>query len=413
MKCIIWLSNVRFSLNGLKGTGTWLQPLASALTSNYSIYHICCGNVDKLLKENIGGVEQYVLPNRKNVNNSQIPDKITCSEVKHIIDDINPDLIHVWGTESKWAYMNVLGIYNGFKVVLDMQGYLKSCYESYYAGLSIWEQIKCFGLKEFLRPTSSLFYNRHLFYRLAAVENAILKSYDYISYQSDWIRNRLQGLNLKAKLFPTKIIVRSVFFDNKWKITNNKSPIFFTSSAGTTTYKGLHILIKACSFIKQKYPDFRLYVAGHIMIKSHGVLSGYEKYLCSLIYKYKLTSNICFLGPLLAEEMIQYQLNADVCIVPSFVESYCLGLAESLALGVPSVVAYSAAMPTIAKDKDEVLFYSPMDYVDCAEKAVLLFENKHIASSLSNNSISRRIIENSKDEVIAAQMNIYKLILES
>lgn len=412
MKRILWLSNVRFSAEDLRGTGTWLQPMATSLTPYYKIYHICCGRTKYVECEDIGEIKQYVIPNRRTLHNVQIPDNETCDDVRKIVEQLNPDLIHVWGTESKWAYMKVLGIFGNNKTVLDMQGFLLSCYESYYAGLTASEKLRCFRLKEVLSPSSSMYANRRVFLKKSEIENKILHAYDNISYQSEWIRNRLYGLGLRAKLYATKIIIRTEFFDNQWKILNNSSPVIFTSTAFAHPYKGLHILIKACSILKQKYPDFMLYVAGRVMVKSHGVLSGYETYLAALIKKYKMNLNIKFLGSLPVEKLIGYQLKSDVCVVPSAVESYCLGLAESLTLGLPSVVSYSAAMPTIAKDKDEVLFYSPLDYVDCAEKIIEIFENKTLSDRMSINSRQRRISENQKDKVVEAQMKIYESILE-
>ena len=412
MKIILWLSNVRFTSDGLKGTGTWLQPLATSLTKYYEIFHICCGVENSIVKETIDGITQYVLPNRKCVHNTQIPDSKTCDEVASIIKDINPNLIHIWGTESKWAFMKVLGTFDSYKSLLDMQGLLQSCYEAYYGGLTVCERIRCIGKKELLLPSRSIYYNRKIFKKKATIENKVLNAYDNISYQSQWIRNRLSMLNLKAKLYPTKIIIRSEFFQNKWEPTNNTSPVIFTSSAGATSYKGIHVLIKTCSLLKEKYPHFKLNVAGRFMIKSHGLLSGYESYLLSLIKKYNIEENVVFLGPLSINQMISYQLQSDMCVVPSFVESYCLGLAESLALGLPSIASYSAAMPTIARDKEEILFYNPLDYADCAAKILELFESKQKSLELSIASRKKRIKENQEKFVVEIQKQIYESVLK-
>lgn len=412
MKRILWLTNIRFSNIGLKGTGTWLQPLAASLIPFYEIHHICCGRVQSVVYEEVEKIKQYVIPNRKTLYRTQIPDKETCEDVRSIVNQVKPDLIHVWGTESRWAYMQVLGIFNPYKTILDMQGFLLSCYESFYAGLSAIERFHCIGLKELIRPSSSIFANRRVLKKKAKVESKILRGYENISYQSDWIYNRLKGLGLTANFYATKIIVRSEFFGHKWVSPKNSSPVLFSSTAAPHSYKGLHLLIKACSVLKQKYPNFILYIAGGVMNKKYGLLSGYETYLNTLIKRYKMSENIQFLGALSVDEMIEYQLKSDVCVVPSTVESYCLGLAESLSLGLPAVASYSAAMPTIAKDKEEVLFYSPMDFVDCAEKIVELYENHTLSASISSNSRFRRVSENREEIVLKTQIGIYKSILE-
>lgn len=414
-KKILWMSNVRFTAFCMKATGTWLQPLAEAVaaTDAFEVYHIASGLVGTVIQEEVAGIHQYVLPIRKNKKGTQIPNDVTCREVGDIIQRINPDLIHVWGTESIWAYMKKLGVFGCRKALLDMQGLMQSCYEAYYGGLSFGERMKCYGIKEIIRPTSSMISQKRRFKKWAKAEEEILHSYDYISYQSDWIKNRLVGLNLNAKLFPTKIILRKEFYNTVWQPMNNESPVLFTISSGSDPYKGLSILIKACRVLKQFYPNFILNVAGNIMSSKYGLMCGYDSYIKRLITNYNMTDNIKFLGPLSSKEIIDSLLKSDVVVVPSFVESYCLGLAEAMAVGVPTVTSFAAAMPTIAADKTETLFYNSLDYVDCAVKIIHLFEDKDLAISLSEKARNRRILDNNLETVVATQLDIYEQVLNS
>ena len=41
--------------------------------------------------------------------------------------------------------------------------------------------------------------------------------------------------------------------------------------------------------------------------------------------------------------LIKYLCN--VCVIPSFVETYCLALAEAMIVGCPTVVSYTSALP--------------------------------------------------------------------
>ena len=409
-KKILWMTNVRFSQTNIKSTGTWLQPLAEELSKeeNLEIYHISLGNLDRLCCEKIGEISQYLIPSKK-VN---IKEKSNlCNIVRSLVNDINPDLIHIWGTESVWFLMNKLGVFSDYAVLLDMQGLLKSCYESYYGGLNFLERIKCIGLNEILKPTSSIWSSRNLLKKRALNEELVLKSYKHISYQSNWIKNRLSEFNLDAKLYSTKIILRKDFYNHRWKPTDNQSPKLFTIMSSAVPYKGLHILIKACAIIKRKYPDFILYIVGSFFQGKYNIRTGYESFIKKLISKYDLTANIHFCGTLSSNQIVQLQLKCDVSIVPSLVESYCLGMAEAMMVGLPVVASYSAALPTIADDKIEVLFYSPLDYIDCAAKIISIFEEKEFALSLSNNAVNRRIKDNSVKDVVNTQIGIYNEVL--
>lgn len=411
-KKILWMTNVRFSQSNIKSTGTWLQPLAEKISRNgdFELYHVALGNTEDLILERIGEISQYLIPSKYISIKKNLA---TSDSVKKIINDVNPDIIHVWGTESVWFLMNRTDTFLNHLVLLDMQGVLKSCYESYYGGLGLLEQLQCIGLKELLRPSCSIWLVRKILKKKALVEEKKLKTYEYISYQSQWVKNRLSELDLRARLYSTKIILRDDFYSHRWKPCGNVSPVLFTITSSAVPYKGLHILIKACSIIKRKYPDFILNIIGGLFQGKYNIKTGYEIYLLKLIRKYGLTSNINFCGSLPSSQIVQLQLKSDVSIVPSFVESYCLGMAEAMMVGMPVVAAYSAALPTIADDKIEALFYSPMDYIDCAEKIINVFEDKELALYLSSNAMKRREQENRVENVVNTQISIYEKIIAS
>lgn len=407
---VLWLTNVRFANSAIKSTGTWLQPLAEALMTSIEIVHITRGNVLSLEEEWCNGIRQFVLPVRK-TRKAQIPDEETALEVKAIISQIKPDLIHVWGTESVWAYMNVMGVFGECPVLLDIQGLMFTCYEAYYGGLTFKERLMCLHMKEFLKPSSSVFSRRKWFFKASKIEEDILRSYKNISYQSDWVKNMLYSFNLDAHLFSTRILLRQEFYNVNWEKPNDESRILFTMCSSPVPYKGLHILIKALAIIKRRYPHVILQVAGNFAAGRAGLRNGYAIFLSNLIQNLGVRSNVCFTGPLSATEIVEHLKNCDVCVIPSFVESYCLSLAESMALGTPCVVSYAAAMPTIARDKSEALFYNSLDYIDCAEKVIHCMENDDIVRMLSKNARKRCMEDSSVLNVVNNQLSIYKKIL--
>ena len=416
MKKVLWLTNVRFSEEKIKTSGTWLQPLAEALynSGKYEIYHITRDKcVQEILQETCRGIKQYVIPIKRNFKKIalQIPDIETCENVKAIVNSINPDLIHVWGTESPWFCMQSMGIFDGHKVLLDVQGVMRACYEFYYGGLTFFHRWQTVGLREIIAPFTSLFYIRWKFGKWGRTEERILRAYDYISVQSEWTKNRLSILQLNANLYHTKRMLRDDFYRVKWKKCEHASPVIFTSSSAAIPYKGFHILVKACAILKKKYPDFVLKIAGAFTKRRLGLRSGYTNYVLRLIKQYNLVSNVQFLGSISSDEIIKHQMESDICVIPSFVESYCLAFAEAMMIGMPCVVAYAGAMPTIAKDKEEAIFFNSMDYVDCAAKIIEVFEKKELMTMISKNGRNRRLQDNDKALVLQTQLLIYEDIL--
>lgn len=413
---VLWLTNVRFSEEKIKTSGTWLQPLAEALQNSdrCEVYHVARdNNVRVVLQETCRGIRQYVLPFQQNPKNIGVktPDIKTCRYVKSIIDDVKPDLIHVWGTETPWFYMQSMGIFDGYKVLLDVQGVMRSCYEFYYGGLSLSQRWQSIGLREIIAPFTSLFYIRWRFGKWSESEERILKAYNNISVQSEWTKNRLASLQLNAKVYHTKRMLRDAFYNTIWKKQEHISPVIFTSSSAAIPYKGFHVLIKACAILKKKYPNFVLKIAGAFTKKRLCLRSGYANYILRLIKRYDLISNVHFLGSISSDEIIKHQIESDMCVIPSFVESYCLAFAEAMMIGLPCVASYAGAMPTIAEDMIEAVFFNPMDYSDCAAKIIKMFEDKELTKKISQNGRDRRLRDNDKVSVLHTQLLIYEDVL--
>jgi glycosyltransferase involved in cell wall biosynthesis len=167
------------------------------------------------------------------------------------------------------------------------------------------------------------------------------------------------------------------------------------------------VLIKAIAVLKKKYPRIQLRLAGTINVGNY-LLDGYSVFLKKLIRKYNLTENIIYLGSLNEDQIIDQLISCHVCVVPSFVESYCLAFAEALILGVPAVASYAGAMPELAEHGKEALFYNSLDHISCAANIERLFTDRSLAEHLSVNGRKRRLEENDISKVVKHQLNIYE-----
>lgn len=67
--------------------------------------------------------------------------------------------------------------------------------------------------------------------------------------------------------------------------------------------------------------------------------SQYEQKLRSMVNELQLTGSVTFHGPISGEVKERQFAQADVCVVPSHKENFCMVVAESLAHGVPVVAS--------------------------------------------------------------------------
>lgn len=410
MKTILWMCNVKFSNEQIKETGSWLQPLIVELAKqpNFKFINVTVGSVNKVIRCDFDNVIQFIIPYRKSDRYSASPK--TCNDVLKILEEFSPDLVHIWGTESIWTSIYQQGFVK-HKTLIDIQGLLYIITDYYYGGLSFSEILQTISLKEIIMPWRLLFQKKNNFAKRGKVEMKYLQSFKNIAYQSSWVYNQLKYLNDNANYYPTKIMLRENFYNApSWTYRKTDSPIIFSSASAAVTYKGLHILIKSVALLKQKYPKIQLRLAGKIDVGDK-LLDGYSIFLRKLIRKYNLEENVFYLGPINAEQIIKELLSSSVCVIPSFIETYCLALAESLILGVPTVISFAGAMPELADNMHDALFYNSNDYRMCASNIDLLLTNTSLAEKLSMNSRIKRKRENDPIEVVKTQIDIYNSIL--
>jgi len=410
---ILWLCNTKFIEEKIKTTTSWLQPLAELLqdSGRVQIYNITTGHVNDIQESNYKGIYQWVIPFPKTKKEHMVPSPMFCQTLSQLESIIQPDLVHIWGTESIWASAYHQGAIKS-KAFIDIQGILSSYYYYYYGGLKFQDILQCIHLKEILMPWRTLFHKKEIFKQRGKIEIECIKKFQYISYQSEWVRNHLSFINPYAKYISTKILLRNSFYTaSPWTYKNNTtSPIVFTTASGAIPYKGIHIIFKSIQLLKNLYPDIQLRVAGNMKI-GNLLVDGYSIYLHKLIKKLNIENNVTYLGPIDETQIVKELQNSNVCVIPSFVETYCLAFAESMIIGTPTIASYAGAMPELAIHGKECLFYNSLDFQTCAHHIDLLIKDRKLAEYISTNGRKRRLTENDKNLVLQTQLNNYLAIL--
>ena len=124
-----------------------------------------------------------------------------------------------------------------------------------------------------------------------------------------------------------------------------------------------------------------------------------------------MEDSVNFLGALQAKDLLKEFYNADLCVNSSFVETYCLALAEALSLGVPCVAAYTSALPELMEHGKSGLFYPMGDYYICAERMLQYIENPNLCKQVSITASQNLRQKSNEVSIVNQQINIYKSVL--
>ncbi len=404
---VLWFSNCELGNNVSKGSGSWLFAMCRIICNSVELINATLSNVDQVVYNKYDTFSEVLIPKFKLKDG--IPEEKNTKVIQEVIETINPDIIHIWGIEGFWGLLYAKGFIKG-RVILEIQGLMGPCYESFWGGINP----KMFALRsrclrEFLYSGSRLYKNRKVFMERSKQSEYVLSTCRAVSTQSRWVRNQIKFvIGEGCKVYNTLRPIRQEFWDaEQWKSHDNSYKIF-TSLSYYMPFKGLHILIKALSLLKHNHNNVVLEIAG---IEKKDLIwyrqFPYIKYLIKLAKKLDVYNNISFVGRLNASEIVKHLRESDVFVNPSFVESYSATTAEAMAVGIPIVAAYAGAMPDFSANQAVALYYSPMDYVDCAAKITVMMENSTIRNELILNS--KNEIKNicGSDRVREAQLGIY------
>lgn len=396
---VLWFSNYRFSIDPLKATGTWLKVIGERLSQFEYIdfINVTHGHTSSIFYEQVANIKQYVVPYPRFFSNSLPSIKIT-KEIINIVNKENPQIVHIWGTESYWGLLPFENFSNTV-FLLEIQGLLSQIYSQFYGGLSTLDLLKCTGIKELLKFNLHLIFQFKNLKKFVSNEIKIVTSNLNISVQSKWSERVVKLLNPSANIFHSLIPLRDEFLNSKgqWNYTGSNS-IFYVSS-GPLSYKGLHVLIKAMKIVKEKNKLVKLRIGGNYSVGLRQ--SGYERFLKKLIYSFDLEENVEWLGPLDSSKIIQELKHSDVFVISSYVESYCVALYEAIAIGIPVICTNSGALPEAEKISSNIIYYQPGDIYILSS-----FILEKLKKPIQETTYLTDII--SADRAIMNQVNIYK-----
>ncbi len=413
---ILWMSNVFLTLNASNTSGTWIHSMYQRLHDSGEvniIANITLGNVSHIEEFVDGDLKQYVIP-KKYTKHNGLPNQKAENSILKIIKLLSPDIIHVWGLELYWGIIAQHKDLKDYRVLIEIQG-LKSIVSRspyFFGGLSTNEIAQTRRLIEIRYPRSYIKNIQKAFYKWGAFEVQILQNARYINTQSEWVRSVVRNLAPQAMLYETNIILRDEFVNSPlWCDIHKRNDINLFTITSPLSYKGVHITIKSFAIVKQKYPKAQLRIAGITINPTIYRNSGYIIYLIKLIRRLNLQDSIIFLGNLDANGLLKEMYRADVCIISSFIESFCLALAESMIVGVPCVASYTSALPELINDSVSGQLYPMGDYFVCAEKIMHYLEDDQFTRLVSINashSLRKRL---NSDHSVKQQINTYKQIV--
>ena len=404
---VLWITNIIFPAPSkalgisVPVSGGWMMSSLEALKESLldmeiAVATIYPGKNFKTLK--VDGVSYYLLPSSEPAT---IYDKTLEPLWQQVRDDFRPDVTHIHGTEYPYglAYIRACG---AEKVCISIQGMVSVIARYYYAGMSVGDILKNITFRDLLKR-DTIFRQKNNFEKRGEIEHEYIRSVSHIIGRTSWDRAHVWAINPDIDYHFCNETLRSSFYNHKWESDKCVKHSIFLSQA-SYPIKGLHKVLQAMPIILRHYPDARVSIAGNnITDKPFYRISGYGKYIRSLIRKYNLQEKVNFLGNLSEARMCEEYLKANVFICPSSIENSPNSLGEAQLLGVPHIASYVGGVMDMMVDAEDNMYrFEEVEML--AEKVCKIFEE----GMTSENDATKR-----HDRLINASclVDIYRSII--
>lgn len=405
---VLWLCNIVLpelaEVFGFRKqyTGGWLSGAWNELQKYDDLDCAVCVPIRNPLRLRDGELRGYKYYSFLTISSESVADDDSQVErFKEILEEYQPDVIHIWGTEYEHSCSMVkaaeaCNLIN--KVVVNIQGLLTFCKKVYEYGIPEEVSIKKIGGKS-IRDEHKSFLERSKY------EQYILNSVKHVVGRTDWDRASTEQINRNVNYHYCGEILRNSFYSApKWNLAKCKKHSIFISQA-SYPIKGFHLILEQIKMLAKKYPDLVVNVAGTDLSQTE---SGYARYIMGLIKAHGIASHVKFLGSISEEQMVEEYLKANVFLSPSLIENSSNSVCEAMMLGVPVVASFVGGMASLINHGVSGYMY-PL-----SETSLMRYYIENVFDgNVDINNISKAEIEfaetyNNKNDSLRRMVSIYK-----
>lgn len=411
---ILWFTNTPCRGNDFidkdsKGSGGWLYSLDEAIQKEIEL-HVAFYHPK--VKEPFLYGETHYYPINKGDFHLQLIKKIFKEEVRdredeqiylNLINEINPDLIHIHGTENSFGC--IIGKVD-IPILVSIQGIIAACYNKYNAGIEkkYLRTTNKMGLKYLFNGLFPYIRSYKSYEKMKEYERRNLAGCAYVMGRTDWDRRFMQVLAPKSDYFYGGEILRDIFYHKQWKPHDRKKLIINTTNSNAP-YKGFETICKAVSLLNELSIDFEWRVAG---ISSDDMIVKVVKRKLGKDYP---KSNLNLLGRLTDIELANSLMEADIYVMTSHIENSPNNLGEAMLLGLPCIATFVGGTSSMLSNGEEGILVQDGDPWSMVGAILEFKKDMNRAAEFGHRAREIAHKRHNKELVVRDILSAYKTIL--
>jgi glycosyltransferase involved in cell wall biosynthesis len=370
--------------------GSWIESFrAKQINDNNHYYYITSVHFSQ---KNIDFSENNItyLSFKRLFRSPTKPDFFPSKKLYKLMKNINPDVIHIYGTEFSHtykAYKAVKKLNKLNKTLLSIQGIISEIAKHYTDGIPFFWQL--FPSFKDLFKLNNLLIEKLSYEFRGIIERKLIKRFKNIAGRTEFDLNFVKKYgNKDVVYYHVDELLRDTFYNgDKWNLSPfEKNTIFISGSE--YPIKGIHTFFKVLPKLIKHYPNIMIKIIGNGPF--FGLIhflknNSYQNYLKFLIWKLKIVNNVKFIGYFNAEGFKKELLKSNIFLLCSSIENSPNALKEAIQLNVPSITHNVGGVLSVIKGSDTLTYTTNIELTNLI---FTLFDQNRSFSDKENASIS-------------------------
>lgn len=357
---------------------------------------------DKLFKSVQEGVTYYPIDvNTRFVN--KLKRKLgfadECSSLlthaKKIIADFQPDVIHVFGSESCFG---LLSLHTEIPVLIHMQGSLPSYANARFPpGFSRFDFIRASGGNPIL--LYRLLSNDAVFCKRALREEHVLRASRHFMGRTEWDQAITAIYSPKSSYdFCSEALRPEIYGHNRCWSPRKHGRIELVSTLSMPLYKGADLILKTARLMRKELGmDVRWRVFGVNQCFLQEVKTGIRAKEYGVI----------LMGVADSDTIRDALLESNIYVHPSYIDNSPNSLCEAQVLGVPVIATYVGGIPSLVEDGSTGYLVPSNDPYMMARRITQLINDPTLAIRFSQSSRKIARARHAPERILADLFAIY------
>lgn len=408
---VLWFTNtpsLYFIEKGGYNGGGWISSLEQIVSNENSIdLAVCFFHSDDRFKIKRNNTVYYPISLYKSKLSKLIHnlfyhkfDKIETDYYLRVIDDFQPDIIHIFGTERSFGLITRK---IKIPVVIHLQGILNSCLNAYFApGMNIFQSVL-----NYLFSPKILFEEskKYIFLKYNAKrELEILSNATYFLGRTDWDKSISKLYSPDSLYFYCSEVLRDVFYESPEYKYINKNKFILVTTMSKTSYKGFDLVLKTAKLLKERSEfDFEWKIFGIKEYKEWELILGINSF----------DVNVKLMGVAGSSQLVKNILEADIYINTSYIDNSPNSVCEAQLVGIPIISTNVGGISSLISDGISGYLVPANDPFTLVSKIIKIIKNRDNAKIVANKGRIVALERHNKETIKKDLFNCYSKLINA